>query len=250
MGQGHGHRRDAAGEIHRGVEDAEGAPRVAAGERDQLPQRVVIEGDPEGAQAALVIGQGAPHQGRDHLVGERLEPHHPAPRQERADHAERRVLGGGADQRDGAGLDVGQERVLLGPREAMDLVDEQERAAAVLIAARGGRGHGLANVFHPGVDRRQGDQVGADGLADQPGQGGLSSPRRPPQQDRWKIPPRRELPEQLAGAEQVVLADELGQRSRAHALGEGLADASGRGVLREQVHRCRTDDGGVCAACQ
>ncbi len=49
---------------------------------------------------------------------------------ERAVELEGRVLGGGADQHDRAVLDIGQEAVLLGAVEAMDLVDEQQRALA------------------------------------------------------------------------------------------------------------------------
>ena len=62
---------------------------------------------------------------------------HLAARQQRGVELERRVLGRGADQRDRAVLDVRQEAVLLGAVEAMDLVDEQQRALAVLAALRG-----------------------------------------------------------------------------------------------------------------
>jgi hypothetical protein len=45
---------------------------------------------------------------------------------------ELRVFGGGADQKDGAILHMRQEAVLLGLVEAVDLVDEQQRALPVL----------------------------------------------------------------------------------------------------------------------
>ena len=68
---------------------------------------------------------------RDVVVAERLEPPHAQARQERRVDLEVRVLGRRADQRDGAVLDVRQERVLLALVEAVDLVDEQDRAAAL-----------------------------------------------------------------------------------------------------------------------
>jgi hypothetical protein len=49
---------------------------------------------------------------------------------------EGRVLGGGPDQHDGAVLHVRQEAILLRLVEAVDLVDEEQRAAAVGVAQR------------------------------------------------------------------------------------------------------------------
>ena len=40
------------------------------------------------------------------------------------------ILGGGADETDGAALDVGQEGVLLGLVEAVDLIDKEDSAHA------------------------------------------------------------------------------------------------------------------------
>ena len=74
-------------------------------------------------------------QQRDDLrLGERLEDVDAAAREQRGDEFEGRILGGGADQADVAALDVGQEGVLLRLVEAMDLVDEDDGARAVLRA--------------------------------------------------------------------------------------------------------------------
>ena len=61
---------------------------------------------------------------------ERLEHVDLRPRQQRRVDLERRVLGGRADEDDVAGLDARQERVLLRLVEAVDLVDEEDRAPA------------------------------------------------------------------------------------------------------------------------
>ena len=50
------------------------------------------------------------------------------------DDLEGRIFGGRADEADGAVLDVGQEGVLLGFVEAMDLVDEEDGARAEVRA--------------------------------------------------------------------------------------------------------------------
>ena len=50
--------------------------------------------------------------------------------EQRRDDLEGRILRGRADQSDGAVLDVGQEGVLLGFVEAVDLIDEEDGAGA------------------------------------------------------------------------------------------------------------------------
>ena len=69
-------------------------------------------------------------------------------RQQGAGQRERRVLGGRADQRDRAVLDLGEQAVLLRAVEAVDLVDEQQRALAGPPLAR-------APPRRPCADRRR-----------------------------------------------------------------------------------------------
>ena len=71
---------------------------------------------------------------RDGVGVERLQLQDQRPRQQRCDHGERRVLGGGRDQQHDPVLDGGQQRVLLGLGEPVHLVDEQHG----LLAVRGG----------------------------------------------------------------------------------------------------------------
>src|SRR3546814_8671245 len=70
-----------------------------------------------------------------------------------SDLLEGRVLGGGADQDHRAVLDIGQEAVLLGAVEAVDLVDEQQSAAPGQAALPGALEH-LAQVGDAGEHRR------------------------------------------------------------------------------------------------
>ena len=72
---------------------------------------------------------------------ERLRARRAAPaREQRRVDLEVRVLGGRADQRDGPLLDRGQERVLLGLVEAVDLVEEEDRAPAACAEPLAGAG--------------------------------------------------------------------------------------------------------------
>ena len=124
------------GQRGRALEDVERRSGVAAGERDQVLEGVVAERHaairPERAgQAALLVVERPADDRRDLLVGQRLEAPDAHPRQERGVDLEVGVLGRRADERDRAVLDVGQQRVLLGLVEAVDLVEEQDRARAV-----------------------------------------------------------------------------------------------------------------------
>ena len=82
------------------------------------------------------IGDRAIDQHAEVVVGERLEREQQRPREQRRDHRERRVLGRRRDQDDPAVLDAGQQCVLLGLGEAVDLVEEQHRREPVEVAAR------------------------------------------------------------------------------------------------------------------
>ena len=58
-------------------------------------------------------------------------------------------------------LDVGQEGVLLGAVEAVDLVDEEEGAPALGLAQAHRLGHDLLDLLDAGGDGREGDEVRA-----------------------------------------------------------------------------------------
>ena len=126
----------ALGQRGRALEDVQRRPRVAAGEPDEVIEGVLVERDaalgPERAgEAALLVLERATDDGRDVVVAERLQPPDPHPRQERRVDLEVGVLGRRADERDRAVLDVGEEGVLLGLVEAMDLVEEEDGPRAV-----------------------------------------------------------------------------------------------------------------------
>jgi hypothetical protein len=81
-------------------------------------------------EPAIGVLEGTSDDRPDLLVGQRLEPPDAQPRQEGRVHLEIGVLGRRPDERDGPILDVGEQRVLLGLVEPVDLVDEQDAAHA------------------------------------------------------------------------------------------------------------------------
>ena len=159
---------------------------------------------------------------------------HLAARQQRGVELEGRVLGGGADQRDRAVLDNGQEAVLLGAVEAMDLVDEQQRALPSARRWRAPRRTPCLQVGDAGEHRRQRLEVQADRVGEQPRDGGLAAARRAPQDQRGERPRASIRAERAVGAEQMVLADDLVERAWAAA---GRPAASGRERRRARPAR-------------
>ena len=97
---------------------------VTAGASGDEPEQVV------GNLGAQLRGAAARHR-LELLHGQRLELVHLSSRQERGVDLEVGVLRRRADQRDHSLLDTGQERVLLRLVEAVDLVEEQDRALPV-----------------------------------------------------------------------------------------------------------------------
>ncbi len=98
----------------------ESGATVAVGHTHQRGAGIDVE-----RQRLALDRLGAIEQLGDGLGAERREDHHAGPREQGGVQLETRVLGGGADQRDRAVLHDGQEAVLLGAVEAVDLVDEE-----------------------------------------------------------------------------------------------------------------------------
>jgi hypothetical protein len=133
--------------------------------------------------AAFPVCQGAVEQQPRLLLVQPSELENARARDQRADDFEIRILGGRADQRHHAGLDVRQQRVLLGLVPAMDLVHEQDGARVVQAAAFERLGDDLAQVGFARQDGRDGDEVALGAVGDDLRQGGLAGAGRPPQDD-------------------------------------------------------------------
>ena len=121
-----------ARECRRHIQRIERVARVAAGIGRDRGQRVVIRAATPDAPRPRASSPSARAATHDLRLAERLKRVDAAAREQRGVQLERRVLRGRADQPDRAALHIGQKRVLLRLVEAMDLIDEEDRAAAVI----------------------------------------------------------------------------------------------------------------------
>lgn len=145
---------------------------------------------------------------------ERLEREDAAAGEERSSELEGGVLGGGADKDDGAVLDGGEEGVLLGFGESVNLVDEEDGASTVGAGAAGAV-DGVAKVADAGGDSGEGDEcvkgAGERG-GESTGESGLAGAGRAPEDEGGEEGRAYEG----GRAEEVVLADNGVEGARAH----------------------------------
>ena len=156
------------------------------------------------------------------LDGERLEHEHARAREQRAIDLERWILRRRADERDGAALDVREKRILLRAIQAMDLVDEEHRAATAhrepLLRCR----DDLAHARHAFGDRGERDELALRVVGDEQRERRLAAARRPPEEHRRHLPALDRLAQRHARREQMLLSDELVERCGTHARRERL----------------------------
>ncbi len=150
---------------------------------------------------------------------EPVQDQHLRPRQQGGVELERGILGGGADEDDGAVLDIGQEAVLLGAVEAVDLVHEQQGLSSHLhMLAR--FGEHLLEIRDAREDGRDGDEAHADGVGEQPGDRRLAGSGRPPQHHRGELARRHHPPDRAFRPGEMVLPHHLVERARPQTVGE------------------------------
>ncbi len=173
--------------------------------------------------------QRPPQQPRDVVLRELVQLVDLGARDQGRVDLEVRVLGGRADEHDQAFLDRGQQRVLLGLVEAVDLVQEEDRVAAV-AAALAGAGDHLAHLRPPGLDGGELLEGRVGVLGGHPRERRLAGPGRPVEDHRVRLAGLDRGPQRARRAEQVGLADELLERPRAHARGQRQVGRRGLGA--------------------
>ena len=139
---------------------------------------------------------------------------HARPRQQRRVELERRIFGGGADQHHGAVFHHGQKRILLRAVEPMHLVDEQQRALAHLAPGARGIEH-LLQVGDAGKHRGNLLEMQFGGVRQQPRHRGLAGAGRSPEHQRAQRARLQHPRQRAVGAEDVILADDIGELLRA-----------------------------------
>ncbi|WP_433918691.1 hypothetical protein OIE50_18355 [Streptomyces canus] len=121
---------------------------------------------------------------------------------------------------DRAVLDVGQEAVLLGAVEAVDLVDEQQGALADAASAACG-GEDLAQVGHAGEGGGHRFEGQVAGVGEEPGEVVFPTPGGPPQDGGAEALLGDHAAQRGVRGQEVVLPDDIFQLGGAQAVGEG-----------------------------
>ena len=187
---------------------------VAVGHADELFARLLIQ-----RQLAAFDLLGARQQLLDRRRVERLEHQHSGTRQQRRVQFETRIFGGGADQNDGAVFHHRQEAVLLGAVEAVNLVDEQQRALPGLAAAARLLEH-LLQVRDAGEDRGDLLEMQVGRLRQKPRHRGLAGAGRAPEHEAAERARRQHAGKRAVGPEQMILPDHLVELLRAQPVGK------------------------------
>ncbi len=154
------------------------------------------------------------------------------PRQQRPVDLEGRILGGGADEDHGTVLDIGQERVLLRPVEAVDLIHEEDGPASTRPPRHLGGAQHVFDLLDSREDRAVGDELGARQARDQPGERGLAGARWTPEDHRGDAVRFDRPAQRTAPPDQIVLAEHLLEPFGAEAVGQRnfLARRGGAGI--------------------
>ena len=172
-----------AGEVRRGLERIERPPGVAIRLRAKPGEGVRPDGESVRSEPSRLVAERA---GTDlaELVGrQRVEHEHAGAGEERPHDLEARVLRRRADERDRAAFHMREEGVLLRPVEAVDLVHEEDGAAAGGGAARLGLLEDRADAGDALGYGRKGDERGRHAAGEEAGQGRLPGPGRPPEDE-------------------------------------------------------------------
>jgi hypothetical protein len=129
-----------------------------------------------------------------------------------------------------------QKSVLLGLVEPVDFIHEQNGLSAVQAQLLTGGVNDRANVFDSRKDRRKVGEMRPGLAGNDSGQRGFTATRRTPQDHRKDLVIFDGPTDQGPLADQVLLADELGEVARTHAFGQGSRRVKGRpGSIVEQI---------------
>ena len=214
LGHAHGHGAALTDSLGGQLERGERGARVAGRAGGEELERVVVH--PRRVRNAALVAERAAQQREHVLVLERAQLVDPAAREQRRVHLEVGVLGGGADEDHRGVLHRRQQRVLLRLVEAVDLVEEEDRALATrLEAVLGALDHG-AYLRAAGVDGRRLLERGARVHGEQASERCLPGAGRPVQDHRVRPALLDRRSQRRASAEQVLLPHELAERGGPH----------------------------------
>ena len=185
---------------------------------------------------ALQLGLATRQQGLHRRLVHGTQHMHGRARQQGGIHLERWVFSGRADESEQAGLDVGQEGVLLGLVETVHLVHEHD-GAAPRTPCRLRLLDGLSDVLDASQHRRDGKELGIEGIGHQSRKRGFAHAGRAPQDHGMGLARLESHTQGLAWAQQVILPDDLVDGARAQALGQRRPQTWRLGCARTKTGR-------------
>ena len=217
--------------LHRELENRERVAGIATGELGNERLDLRLDFDVE-------LGRAAPDDQLQLVQVQRLELVELRARKERRVDLEVRVLRRRADQRDHALLDRRQQRVLLSLVEAVDLVEEENRPLSLGAEPLPCAGDHFAHLRDRRRHRGQLLERGAGRVRDDAGERRLAAPGRAVEHHRAHAVLLDRESKSRAGAEHVLLADELVERLRPQPKRErsDLRDALSSGIGEEVAH--------------
>ena len=156
-------RRGARGNL-KGIQALAG---IAIADHGEVPGRILLQIEREGAEAAFGVSNGPALEANEVIHGEGLELKDLRAGNQGAVDREIRVLRGRPDQTDSPAFNIGEQRILLRLVEAVDLIDEEERATALTCLDRGGSDR-LSDIGHGSLDAAQLDETALGSSRDHP----------------------------------------------------------------------------------
>ncbi len=144
-------------------------------------QGILIQLHIQVTQPSLFILQGSQNNGANLTFGQRVKSENPGAGEKRGSNLKGGVFRGGPDEGNRAILNKGQNGILLGLIEAMNLINKEDGLLLVHSAAFLGFLNDAPQVSHTGRDRADGAEVGIGGIGNNISQGSLAAARRPPE---------------------------------------------------------------------
>ncbi len=206
-------------------------PGVAVRGLNQMFERTVLKFNLPVTVAALRIGKSLLGGLAEVGAFQSLELKDAGTAHERLVHLEERIFSRRADQNNRAVLHPRQKRVLLRPVPAVNLVHEQNGAAAVQIVVILGLFDCGADVGDTGQDGVQRDEIRLCVIGDDARESRLARTGRPVKNNGRKLVGGNRAAEQPPFPHDMILPDVLVKIARAHPRGERLAQIPRR---REQ----------------
>jgi hypothetical protein len=150
------------------------------------------------------------------VLVERLEGENLTATQERRIDGEKWILGRGANENDDSFFYIGQQNILLGTVETVKLVHEKDRAHAGMFELGSSLIQNFSNFLDAGGNGVDLSEAAVSVLGNDVRQGRFACAGRSVKDQRAESIGLKHAPEELPGADEMLLADEFLQQPRPH----------------------------------